>query len=71
MHTIKHNIPYKLQLLNDCGEVKVTKQVLVSFSIGKHVDEILYDMVPMHASHILLGRPWQFDRKVMYDEFKK
>jgi hypothetical protein len=24
----------------------------------------------MHAGHILLGRPWQFDRKVTHDEFK-
>ena len=24
----------------------------------------------MHAGHILLGRPWQFDRKVNHDEFK-
>ena len=24
----------------------------------------------MHAGHILLGRPWQFDKKVNHDEFK-
>ncbi|KAL3567897.1 hypothetical protein D5086_030548 [Populus alba] len=23
--------------------------------------------VPMHASHLLLGRPWQFDRKAIHD----
>jgi hypothetical protein len=33
--TLKHPRPYKLQWLNDCGEVKVNKQVLISFSIGK------------------------------------
>jgi len=26
---IKHNKPYRLQLLNDCNKVKVTMQVLV------------------------------------------
>jgi hypothetical protein len=24
----------------------------------------------MYASHLLLGRPWKYDRKVMHDEFK-
>ena len=52
------------------GEVKTNKQVLVSFSIGKYKDEVLYDVIPMHAGHILLGRPWQFDRKVNRDGFK-
>jgi hypothetical protein len=56
--------------LNDYGEIKVNKQVLISFSIGKYKDEVLCDVVPMHAGHILLGRPWQFDRKVTHDGFK-
>ena len=33
------------------------KQVLVSFLIEKNHDEVFYDVVPMYASHILLGRP--------------
>ena len=68
--TLKHPRPYKLQWLNDSGEVRVQKQVLVSFSIGKYHDEVLCDVVPMYASHILLGRPWQFDRRANHDGFK-
>ena len=60
----------KLQWLNDSGEVKMTKQVVVPFSIGKYVDEVLCDVVPMQASHILLGRPWQYDRKAIHDGVK-
>jgi hypothetical protein len=43
--------------LNGDGEVKVNKQVLIAFSIGKYCDEVLYDVVLMQASHLLLGRP--------------
>ncbi|XP_030963446.1 uncharacterized protein LOC115984553 [Quercus lobata] len=68
--TLKHPRPHKLQLLHDYGEVKVNKQVLISFSIGRYKDEVLCDVVPMHAGHILLGRPWQFDKKVNHDGFK-
>ncbi|KAE8720303.1 Detected protein of unknown function [Hibiscus syriacus] len=65
--TTKHPQPYKLQWLNDGGELKVTKQVRIAFSIGKYKDEVLCDVVPMHASHLLLGRSWQFDRRVIHD----
>lgn len=67
--TLKHPRPYMLQWLNDCGEVKVNKQVRVAFSIGKYEDEVLCDVVPMQASHILLGRPWQYDRRVLHNGF--
>lgn len=69
LNTLKHPKPYKLQWLNNSGELKVTKQVLVSFSIGKYVDEVLCDVVPMQAGHMLLGRPWQFDRKARHDGY--
>ena len=55
--TIKHLQPYKLQWLNDSGEVRVTKQVLVSFRIMKYEDQVLCDVVSMQAGHLLLGRP--------------
>ena len=45
----------------------LTHQVLVSFQIGKYEDEVLCDVVPMEATYILLGRPWQFDRRVIDD----
>jgi hypothetical protein len=67
--TTLHLKLYKLQWLNDSGEVRVTKQVLVAFRIGKYEDEVVCDVVPMQAVHLLLGRPWQFDRRVKYDGF--
>ena len=44
--------------------------MLVSLSIGRYKDKVLCDVVPMQARHILLGRPWQYDRRVLYDGFK-
>ena len=67
--TISHTKPYKLQWLSKVGEIIVNKQVLINFSIGKYKDEVLCDVVPMEATHVLLGRPWQFDRKVFHDGF--
>ncbi|XP_042415164.1 uncharacterized protein LOC122004323 [Zingiber officinale] len=68
--TLKHPKPYKLQCLNDSGEMKVTKQVLISFTIGRYTDEVLCDVVLMQASHLLLGRPWKFDRRTTHDGYK-
>jgi hypothetical protein len=41
----------------------------VALYIGKYEDEVLYDVVPMHACHLLLGRPWQYDMRVTHDGF--
>jgi hypothetical protein len=43
--------------LNGDGEMKMNKQVLIVFSIGKYCDQVLCDVVLMQASHLLLGRP--------------
>ncbi|KAF7832987.1 Transposon Ty3-G Gag-Pol polyprotein [Senna tora] len=45
LRTLKHPRPYRLQWLNESGDLKVTKQVLISFSIGKYKDEVLCDVV--------------------------
>ncbi|RDX76444.1 hypothetical protein CR513_43554, partial [Mucuna pruriens] len=42
-------------------------QVPLSFTLGKYKDEVLCNVVPMEETHILLGRPWQYDRKVTHD----
>ena len=55
--------------MNKCGEVKVNKQVLVSFSIDRYNNKVLCDVVPMHVGYVLLGRPWEFDRKAIKDGF--
>jgi len=56
--------------LNECGVAMVNRQVMISFLVGKYKDEVLCDVVPMHTTYLLLGRPWQFDRKAKHDGFK-
>jgi hypothetical protein len=40
---------------------------LVEFKMGEYRDKILCDVIPMDVCHVLLGRPWQFDRHVVHD----
>ena len=64
----QHPKPYKLAWLKKGGEVSVSKRALISFSIGsKYKDSVWCDVVTMDACHLLLGRPWQFDRSVSHD----
>ena len=66
-----HPKPYKLSWLQEGSDIKVKHRCLVSFTIGKHYqDEVWCDVVPMDVCHLLLGRPWQYDRQIIYDGFK-
>jgi hypothetical protein len=47
--------------------VSFTKQCLVGFKIGKYNDKVLCDVFPMDVCHLLLGRPWQYDRNMVHD----
>uniref|UniRef100_A0A151UGX0 CCHC-type domain-containing protein n=1 Tax=Cajanus cajan TaxID=3821 RepID=A0A151UGX0_CAJCA len=58
--------PYQLHWLNEDGDLVVDQLVKVKLSIGNYEDVVLCDVVPMEACHILLGRPWQFDKKTMH-----
>jgi hypothetical protein len=71
LETIEHPSPYRVSWLQKGHQVNVTKQCLVEFKIGGYKDEILCDVIPMDVFHILLGRPWQYDRNVIHDGRKK
>ncbi|CAA7058081.1 unnamed protein product [Microthlaspi erraticum] len=61
----KHPRPYRLKWLNDETVLRIAEQVNVPFAIGKYEDEVKCDVVPMKARHLLLGRPWQFDKETL------
>jgi hypothetical protein len=45
----------------------MTEKCLLSFQINNFSDQVLCDVVEMDTCHVLLGRPWLFDRKVLHD----
>ena len=62
--------PYTIQWLNQGKGLQVNSRCLISLSIGKNYhDELWCDIIPMDACHVLLGRPWLFDRRVLHDGF--
>ena len=35
--------------------------------MGSYKDKIMCDVMPLDVCHILLGRPWQYDRAAVHD----
>ncbi|XP_077249604.1 uncharacterized protein LOC143889310 [Tasmannia lanceolata] len=67
----EHPTPYKMSWLKRCMEVTVSKRCLVNLSIASiYFDKIWCDVIPMDCSHIILGRPWQFDKKTIHDGYR-
>lgn len=62
-----HPLPYTLGWLHESSTVRITQRSLVSFSIGPHYKDRIYcDVAAMDISHLLLGRPWEYDRKIIH-----
>uniref|UniRef100_A0A151UH86 Retrotransposon gag domain-containing protein n=1 Tax=Cajanus cajan TaxID=3821 RepID=A0A151UH86_CAJCA len=65
--TKPHPKPYKMQWINEKRGIVVNQQASIPISIGKYKEEVLCDIVPLEASHVLLGRPWKFDKNTIHD----
>jgi hypothetical protein len=66
LKVLKHPHPYHVQWLNNSGSIKIAQRVRVPFKIGEYVDTIECDVAPMTVCHLLLGRPWQYDRSSLH-----
>eukprot|EP00253_Pinus_taeda_P030856 PITA_30856 len=64
---LKHPTPYKVSWLQKGHQLLVDEQCEVEFCIGKYHDTVVCDVMPMEMCHILLGRPWRYDRRVTHD----
>ncbi|GJY83567.1 putative nucleotidyltransferase, ribonuclease H, partial [Tanacetum coccineum] len=68
LKTENHPKPYKLQWLKKGGEVTVSKRAHVPFYVGNtYKDNVWCNVVPMDACHLLLGRPWEYDRDITHN----
>ncbi|RDY09720.1 hypothetical protein CR513_05870, partial [Mucuna pruriens] len=65
--TFSHPKTYKLQWLSEKGELIVDRQVEMAFNLGSYKDKVVCDVVHMEATHLLLGRPLQYDKRVIHD----
>jgi hypothetical protein len=63
---LKHPHPYHVQWLNNSGSIKIAQRLRVPFKVGEYVDTIECDVAPMTVCHLLLGRPWQYDRSTLH-----
>ncbi|KAK8936663.1 hypothetical protein KSP39_PZI012026 [Platanthera zijinensis] len=63
--TEPHPTPYQVAWINKIS-VPVTKRCLVPLSFKSYIDEVWCDVLPMDACHVLLGRPWLYDRDVTH-----
>ena len=67
LQRLKNPNHYHASWVKDQHKVLVSEQCLVKLKIGPFIDEVLCNAMPMECCHILLGRPWKFDRCVVYD----
>ena len=65
--TIKHTNPYKLGWVRKGVKSIVTEICNVVLSIGKvYAKEVTCNVIEIGTCHIILGRPWLFDRDIIY-----
>ena len=64
---MEHPHPYHVKWLDDNGTIQIKHKVNVSFKIGPYQDTVECDVVPMTVCHMLLGRPWQYDKGALHD----
>lgn len=67
LNMLKHPCPYEVIGLQDDQKIEIKERCLVNFNIGPFRDEVLCDVVFMSVCHVLLGKPWQYDRGAIYD----
>lgn len=69
LKTEPHPNSYKVVWVNNTN-LKIHERCIVTYSIGSFRDQILCDVLPLKVCHLLLGRPWLYNKKVQQCRFK-
>eukprot|EP00253_Pinus_taeda_P016052 PITA_16052 len=64
---LKHLNPYRGSWLPKGHQLLVDEQSEVEFQIRRYKDKVVCDIMPMDVCHTLLGRPWQYYRKMVHN----
>ena len=67
LQRLKHPKPYHVSWIKEEHKILISEQCIMKFKIGHYFGEVLFDVMIMDSRHILLGRPWQYDRYVVHD----
>lgn len=62
LKTESHANPYKVAWINH-NSLKVHERCLLTYFISGFIDQMQCDVLPLKVCHILLGRPWLYDKK--------
>ncbi|XP_057532797.1 uncharacterized protein LOC130810672 [Amaranthus tricolor] len=69
LKTKAHPNPYKMKWLDTKASGSVKHQCPVVLTLGTYEDEVLCDVLEMDACHLLLGRPWQYDKRAIHNGY--
>ena len=64
---IRHPTPYQVSWLQKGHQLLVSEQCELEMHLEKYTDKVVCDVMPMDVCHILLGRPWKYDRGGIQD----
>ena len=67
LNRMTHPTSYKVSWLQKGYQILENEKCNLEFQIGTYKYVVLYDIMHMDVCHILLGRPWKYDRKVVHD----
>ena len=65
LSVVDHPCPYEIMRYDQF--ISISKQVWVSFSLGKYKDSILCDVTHMDDCHLHFGNPWKRYRNVIHN----